>query len=362
MSSISQKRHLQRLLAIHRRNLQNLEEQKALKGLSAEPWLHRQIECELKAIVDIESKLNELEKAEQRSSSGQENIMPLSLYRLAVDLQSAVGGRYEIIESIGTGTMKRIVFKACDTLLNRLVAIKVCVRYLEDDDSVDLFMREAQIAASLTHPNIIAVYDSGVTKHGYYYVMEFVDGESLEHILRKTGPLGLAQALSIATQVCDALSVAHKAGVIHRAVMPRSILVSSNGQVKLMDFVVALFMHDERFFLGGQHVVGNPTYMSPEQIRGQTLDGRSDLYSLGVVLFEAVTGVPPFQGTNIYSVLYKHLHAQIPEIGSHIPHEARAIIRKALSKDANDRWRSAEEMGRALRAVLNSLPSRQAQG
>ena len=224
--------------------------------------------------------------------------------------RTILNDRYEIQQRIGRGGMAD-VFLARDLLLDRLVAIKVLFpEFATDPNFVERFRREAQSAANLTHPNIVAVYDWGKYANTYFMAMEYVQGRTLADILRANGHVNSVQAAEIANEVAAALGNAHASGVVHRDIKPANILIGANGQVKVADFGIARAMNapSENNLTQVGSVMGTATYFSPEQAQGAQPDPRSDLYSLGIVLYEMVAGKPPFSGENPVSIAYKQVH------------------------------------------------------
>ena len=224
-----------------------------------------------------------------------------------------VGGRYELGELIGYGGMAE-VHRGRDTRLGRDVAIKVLRPDLARDPSfLNRFRREAQSAAGLNHPSIVAVYDTGqdTAPDGTsqpYIVMEFVEGRTLRDILKAEGRLPARRAMEIAADVCGALDFSHRAGLIHRDVKPANVMITASGAVKVMDFGIARAVADNGATVTQTaNVIGTAQYLSPEQARGETVDARSDVYSTGCLLYELVTGVPPFQGDSPVAVAYQHV-------------------------------------------------------
>ena len=256
-------------------------------------------------------------------------------------------GRYEIIEKIGEGGMS-VVYKAKDRLLNRYVAIKILrPEFIKDENFVENFRKESQAAAGLSHPNIVNVYDVGREGNIHFIVMELIDGKSLSQIIEEQGRLDYKDAINIAQQVASALSLAHKNQIIHRDVKPHNILITSSGIAKLADFGIARAVSKESIEEGNEKIMGSVHYFSPEQARGAYVDERSDIYSLGIVLFEMLTGKVPFDGDNPISIALMHVNDPIPSVTSivkGIPPQLEKVIEKATNKYQSNRYKSADEM------------------
>lgn len=256
-------------------------------------------------------------------------------------------GRYEIIEKIGEGGMS-VVYKAKDRLLNRYVAIKILrPEFIEDEQFVENFRKESQAAAGLSHPNIVNVYDVGKEGKIHFIVMELIDGKSLSQVIEEKGKLDYKEAISIAKQVASALSLAHKNQIIHRDVKPHNILITSSGTAKLADFGIARAISKECIAEGDEKIMGSVHYFSPEQARGTYVDERSDIYSLGIVLYEMLTGKVPFDGDNPISIALMHINDPIPSVSQSvkgIPPQLEKVIEKATDKYQSNRYKSAEEM------------------
>lgn len=267
-----------------------------------------------------------------------------------------LGGRYEIHRRLARGGMAQ-VYLARDRSLDRPVAIKELVpEFATDPSFVERFRREAQAAANLAHPNIVGVYDWGTQDGTYFIVMEYVDGPSLSQVIRRDGPLHPRRAAELTSEVAGALGFAHSRGVVHRDVKPGNVLLTGSGQSKVTDFGIAraLSSPEENLTQAGS-VMGTATYFSPEQAQGLSVDPRSDLYSLGVVLYEMVTGRPPFTGDSPLAIAYKHVQdrpAPPSSVIGDLPRGIDAIIMKLLAKRPDDRYASAEELRVDLRRFL----------
>ena len=255
--------------------------------------------------------------------------------------------RYELNHLIARGGMAE-VYRAHDRLLDRPVALKVLFPELSVDRSfVERFRREAQAAANLSHPNIVPVFDWGEDTGTYFIVMEYIDGRPLSSILKSAGPLSPERTADIGAHVAAALGYAHKHGVVHRDVKPGNVLITDDGQVKVTDFGIARAVNTEESLTQTGAVMGTATYFSPEQAEGLGVDKRSDIYSLGVVLFEMVVGRPPFLGDSPVAVASKHVRDHPPaprELNPQIPPTFEAIILKAMAKDPANRYATAEDL------------------
>ncbi len=270
-------------------------------------------------------------------------------------LGDVLGGRYRLVELLGQGGMATI-YRATDGQLGREVAVKVLrPEYGRDPDFVARFRAEAQAAASLSHPNIVGVYDFGTDADVPYIVMELVDGEDVASLLARNGPLPPRQAARLAAEVAHALGAAHARGIVHRDVKPGNILVSSDGRVKVTDFGIARAWADARLTLPGV-TLGSVHYFSPEQALGEAATPASDIYSLGIVLYELLTGRRPWEGDNAAAVAMARISAPPPlvsDVRPNVPAVLEAIDRRALSPDPAARYGSADEMARALEAFLD---------
>lgn len=266
------------------------------------------------------------------------------------------GGRYELMQKIARGGMAE-VFMAKDQLLDRPVALKVLFPELSVNVSfVERFRREAQAAANLSHPNIVSVFDWGEADNTYYIVMELVEGVTLASLIKESGRLDPEKAASIASDVAASLAFAHKHGVIHRDVKPSNVLLTEDGQVKVTDFGIARAATADGDLTQTGAVMGTATYISPEQAQGLVVDGRSDVYSLAVVLYEMLVGRVPFSGETPLAIAYKHVREEAPmptALIPSIPKALEAIVMKGMAKDPELRYQSATEMADDLRRFLN---------
>jgi len=265
--------------------------------------------------------------------------------------RSVYNERYELVGQIARGGMAE-VYLARDLRLDRPVALKVLFPELSvDRNFVERFRREAQAAANLSHPNIVPVYDWGEADHTYFIVMEFIDGETLSDIIKAEAPLLPDRAAGIGAAVAAALAFAHRYGVVHRDVKPGNVLITGDGEVKVADFGIARAAGTDESLTQTGAVMGTATYFSPEQAQGEGVDARTDIYSLGVVLYEMVTGKPPFSGNNPLAIAYKHVREEPPaprSVNPAIPPAFEAIVLKAMAKSPEDRYDTAQ----ALRADL----------
>lgn len=263
--------------------------------------------------------------------------------------------RYQLTAHIARGGMAD-VYEGRDALLGRKVAIKVLHSQFSSDDAfVKRFRREAQAAANLTHPNIVGIYDWGQLDSTYFIVMELVDGRSLREVLRSSGTLLPRRAVEIAAEVAAALSVAHRAGLVHRDIKPGNILLAGDGTVKVTDFGIARAWDDSAELTKTGAVMGTATYFSPEQAQGQPADERSDVYSLGVVMYEMLTGQPPFRGDSPVAVAYQHVAGEAPPpstINPDVSGGLDMVVLKALHKDPTQRYQTSEDLRNDLWRIL----------
>ncbi|MBU4194413.1 MAG: Stk1 family PASTA domain-containing Ser/Thr kinase [Actinobacteria bacterium] len=269
-----------------------------------------------------------------------------------------LNGRYLIEELIGTGGMAD-VYRAHDNLLGRAVAVKVLhSQYAKDPVFIERFRHEAQSAANLSQPNVVNVYDWGIEGDIHYLVMEYVQGHDLKDVILSGGPLLPERAVEITLAVCAALEAAHAQGIVHRDIKPQNIFITNDNQVKVMDFGIARSAGGTAMTQTGT-IMGTAQYISPEQAQGRTADQRSDLYSLGVVLYEILSGKPPFDGDNPVSIAYKHVREDpLPPsmVNPDISPELEAVVMKALSKNPENRYQGVVEMQADLERCLEGSP------
>ncbi len=270
------------------------------------------------------------------------------------------GGRYEVSAPIASGGMAE-VFLARDRLLGRQVALKVLhPEYARDRAFIERFRREAQAAASLNDPKVVSIYDWGSEDGTHYIVMEYVQGRSLKELIQREGPLAPQRALEIAADVCAALGLAHRQGIVHRDVKSANIMVTPARETKVTDFGIARASVDAgRTVTQAGMVIGTASYLSPEQAQGLAVDARSDVYSVGVVLYEALTGEVPFKADTPVAIAYKHVKedpAAPSRLNRRIPPQVDAVVMKALAKNPDNRYQSAEEMRHDLQRLLAGQP------
>src|SRR5262245_52022569 len=260
--------------------------------------------------------------------------------------------RYRITRKLGAGGMAT-VYLAEDQELGRRVAIKILnERHANDEQFVERFRREAKNAAGLSHPNVVSIYDRGEAEGTYYIAMEYVEGRTLKDLILRRGPSPIPIAIDYTRQILQALRFAHRAGIVHRDIKPHNVIVDSDGRVKVADFGIARAGTSQMTEAGS--IIGTAQYLSPEQARGAPVDQTSDLYSLGIVLYELLTGTVPFNGETPVEIAMKHLSA-VPDPPSErrpeVPHALDLVVLRALAKDPRDRYQSAEEMDADLERV-----------
>jgi beta-lactam-binding protein with PASTA domain/predicted Ser/Thr protein kinase len=266
-------------------------------------------------------------------------------------MERIFGDRYEVEVPLGTGGMAE-VWRGHDRVLNRTVAIKTLLpQFARDASFVDRFRREAQAAARLNHPGIVSVYDSGTDGDTPYIVMQYIEGRTLADFLGSGKSLPPKQAAQIAQEIAEALGVAHAHGVIHRDIKPANVMITRDGKVLVMDFGIARLISGPETAPQTSAVLGTASYLSPEQAQGQPVDARSDIYALGVVLYEMLTGRPPFTGDSPMAIAYKQVNATPPAPSSantDVPPELDAVVMRALSKNPANRYQTGQEFAEDL--------------
>ncbi len=268
-------------------------------------------------------------------------------------------GRYELLAELGKGAMG-VVYRANDPLLDRQVAIKTVSMSLDPQEMAEYegrFFQEAKAVGSLNHPNIVTVYDVGKSGNLAYMAMEFLQGEELRSLMATGQPLAVTRAVDIAAQVAEGLAYAHQNGVVHRDVKPANIMLSVTGRCKITDFGIARMRSAEVKTQTGI-VLGSPRYMSPEQVAGKRAEPRSDIFSLGVILHEMLTGKPPFTGEDVTSVMFQIMNLVPPppsSINARVPEVLDFIVAKAIAKVLDDRYAGADELAKDLREVAKQI-------
>ncbi|MGA9225367.1 MAG: Stk1 family PASTA domain-containing Ser/Thr kinase, partial [Mesobacillus sp.] len=267
-----------------------------------------------------------------------------------------ISGRYKILDMIGGGGMAN-VYLAHDMILDRDVAVKMLrLDFANDEEFIRRFHREAQSATSLAHPNIVSIYDVGEEDGLYYIVMEYVDGQTLKQYIQQHAPVPVQDALDIMKQLTSAISHAHNNHIVHRDIKPHNILVDSNGTVKITDFGIAMAL-SATSITQTNSVLGSVHYLSPEQARGGMANKKSDIYSIGIVMFELLTGRLPFSGESAVSIALKHLQSETPSLkrwNPQIPQSVENIVLKATAKDPFHRYDNVDEMEDDLRTALDA--------
>ena len=268
-------------------------------------------------------------------------------------------GRYEILSELGQGAMGT-VYKARDPMLDRIVAIKTINLTLPKEELAEYearFYQEAKAAGGLSHRNIVTIHDIGRSDRVAYMAMEFLEGQELRRLIQSRVPIQLTHALDIGAQVADGLQFAHDRQIIHRDIKPANIMVLNDGLVKITDFGIARMRNNEVKTMTGM-ILGSPKYMSPEQVSGKRADTRSDIFSLGVVLYEMLTGTSPFVADNIHGVMYQTMNFNPPAprtLNPDLPDVLNFIIAKALAKNLDDRYENAKDLSNDLRQALSAL-------
>ncbi|HEX3517745.1 MAG TPA: Stk1 family PASTA domain-containing Ser/Thr kinase [Solirubrobacteraceae bacterium] len=275
-----------------------------------------------------------------------------------IEPETIIDGRYRVISRLGSGGMAD-VYLAQDQLLGREVAVKVLRHHFaEDHEFVERFRREASSAAALSHPNIVGIFDRGEWNGTYYIAMEYVAGRSLKAIVREQGPLDPASAIELVIQILRAARFAHRRGVIHRDLKPHNVIVDEEGRARVTDFGIARAGASDMTLTGS--IMGTAQYLSPEQAQGQNVSGASDLYSVGVILYELLTGVVPFEGETAVAIAFKQVSAtpRVPsELNPAIPPSLDAVVLRALAKEPGQRYADADELIAALQHERDALPA-----
>ena len=275
----------------------------------------------------------------------------------AFEQGQVIAGRYRVLRRLGVGGMAD-VYLAEDGTLGRRVAVKVLLkRYAGDEQFVERFRREAQAAARINHPNIVNIYDWGPVDGTYYIVMEYVEGETLKDHIRREGRYSPGEAVRIALELLAAVQVAHGAHIVHRDIKSQNILIDPAGTVKVTDFGIA--KADDSQMTEAGSILGTAQYLAPEQAKGEPVDERTDLYSVGVVFYEMLTGALPFRGDSAVTVALKHVNeqpAEPAELVPGLPYSLNQIVLKALAKDPDQRYRTAAEFSADLVAARSGGP------
>jgi serine/threonine protein kinase len=272
---------------------------------------------------------------------------------------STFARRYQIIEELGRGGMGR-VYKAVDTEVNEKIALKLIKPEIAaDKKTIERFRNELKFARKIRHKNVCQMYDLSKEEGSYYITMEFVPGDDLKSLIRRMGRLSPGQAITITKQVCDGLAEAHKLGVVHRDLKPQNIMIDQDGNARIMDFGIARSL-EGKGITGAGVMIGTPDYMSPEQVEGKETDQRSDIYSLGVILYEMVIGQAPFEGDTPFTIGIKH-KSEAPkdpkELNPQIPDDLSRIILSCLEKEKDSRYQSADELRSELKALDQGMPT-----
>ncbi|WP_415710394.1 Stk1 family PASTA domain-containing Ser/Thr kinase, partial [Catellicoccus marimammalium] len=273
-----------------------------------------------------------------------------------MEVGQKINGRYEIIRGIGSGGMAK-VYLAYDLILNREVAVKILrFDFQNDPKALQRFQREALAASEIVHPNVVEIYDIGEDHGLQYIVMEYVKGTDLKTYIYENAPISFDKAVDIMQQILSAVAVAHQHRIIHRDLKPQNILINGAGECKITDFGIAVAL-SETSITQTSTLLGSVHYLSPEQARGANAIPQSDIYALGIILYELLTGKVPFDGESAVSIALKHFQEEIPsvrKVNPNIPQALENVIFKATAKDPNERYRSVNEMSEDLSTVLSA--------
>ena len=272
---------------------------------------------------------------------------------------STFAGRYQIVEELGKGGMGK-VYRVVDKKLDEEVALKLIKPEVASDrKTVERFSKELKFARKIVHKNVGRMYELMEDEGRYFITMEYVSGQDLKGLIRQTGQLTVGKSISIAKQVCEGLAEAHKLGVVHRDLKPHNIMIDKEGNARIMDFGIARSL-DAEGITDAKVMIGTPKYMSPEQVEGEAVDQRSDIYSLGIILYEMVTEKTPFDGDTALSIALKHKTQAPPEpreFNAQIPEDLSLVILKCLEKDKQKRYQSAEEVLSELSSIEKNIPT-----
>ena len=320
--------------------------------------VYQHIATKDKNYKDIEGRIKRLSTAESATAGGRQSSG--SLLTGGSDIKPTLG-RYEVVKELGRGAMG-IVYLGKDPKIHRSVAIKTMrLDEIDPEEVPDVkarFFREAESAGKLSHPNIVTIFDAGEEQDLAYFAMEVLDGVDLKDLCKKRNLLPVRRTVEIVAKVAEALDYAHSQSVVHWDIKPANIMVMPDGTVKVTDFGIAKIVTTAKTQTG--IVLGTPSYMSPEQLSGAKVDGRSDLFSLGVVLFEMLTGERPFQGESVATLMYviaNQPHPSPLDLRPDLPKTVGTVIDRALQKDATKRYQRGLEMAQDLRALMQGLTS-----
>ena len=265
--------------------------------------------------------------------------------------ETLLNGRYRLISQVASGGMA-VVYKAQDLALSRMVAVKILRPSLTGDPQfLTRFRQEARNVANLSHPNIVTLHDVGQDGNTYYMVMEYIEGQDLKKVIRANAPFSIDRMLNIAIQICAGVGYAHRAGLVHADVKPQNALVTSDDRVKVTDFGIAQALQHTQAQERQSVVWGSPHYFAPEQASGETPTPASDVYSVGIVMFEMLTGKLPYNGADQQELALAHIREQVPHVTDHnpsVPVHLDRIIYKVMSKEPANRYRTADQLGRIL--------------